>query len=76
MVSHAAEISLDPRVQIVMDMDGWGPPWMKFESYRDYIDLEPVEFTAQKSEDVWFCSCKRTGKAPICDGSHKRYAMG
>ena len=48
MISHAAQISLDPRVQIVMDMDGWGPPWQKFESYRDYIDLEPVEYTGIK----------------------------
>jgi len=48
MISHANEITLDPRVQIVMHMDGWGPPWMKFESYRDYIDLEPVEFTGFK----------------------------
>jgi hypothetical protein len=48
MVSHAREIRVDPRVQIVMDMDGWGPPWMKFESYRDYIDLEPVEYTGFK----------------------------
>jgi len=48
MVSHAPQIALDPRVQIVMDMDGWGPPWMKFESYRDYIDLDPVEYTGFK----------------------------
>lgn len=48
MVSNADKIELDPRVQIVMNMDGWGPPWMKFESYRDYIDLEPVEFTGFK----------------------------
>ena len=48
MVSHASQISLDPHVQIVMDMDGWGPPWMKFESYRDYIDLDPVEYTGFK----------------------------
>ena len=48
MISHAKEITIDPRVQIVMHMDGWGPPWMKFESYRDYIDLEPVEFTGFK----------------------------
>jgi hypothetical protein len=48
MVSNASKIALDPRVQIVMDMDGWGPPWMKFESYRDYIDLDPVEFTGFK----------------------------
>jgi hypothetical protein len=48
MISNAPKIALDPRVQIVMDMDGWGPPWMKFESYRDYIDLEPVEYTGFK----------------------------
>jgi hypothetical protein len=48
MITHASDIELDPRVQIVMHMDGWGPPWMKFESYRDYIDLEPVEFTEFK----------------------------
>jgi hypothetical protein len=48
MISNASKITLDPRVQIVMDMDGWGPPWQKFESYRDYIDLEPVEYTGFK----------------------------
>jgi hypothetical protein len=48
MISHASAIEIDPRVQIVMHMDGWGPPWMKFESFRDYIDLEPVEFTGFK----------------------------
>jgi hypothetical protein len=48
MVLRANQITLDPRVQIVMHMDGWGPPWMKFESYRDYIDLEPVEYTGFK----------------------------
>jgi hypothetical protein len=48
MVSNARQIRLDPRVQIVMDMDGFGPPWQKFESYRDYIDAEPVEFTGFK----------------------------
>ncbi|HEX4682907.1 MAG TPA: hypothetical protein VH277_09375 [Gemmatimonadaceae bacterium] len=48
MVSHASRIQLDPRVQVVMDMDGWGPPWMKFDSYRAYIDADPVEFTGFK----------------------------
>jgi hypothetical protein len=48
MVSNAKGIHLDPHVQIVMDMDGFGPPWQKFESYRDYIDAEPVEFTGFK----------------------------
>jgi hypothetical protein len=48
MIRNASQIVLDPHVQIVMDMDGWGPPWMKFESYRDYIDLEPVAYTGFK----------------------------
>ncbi len=48
MVFHASKIELDPRVQIVMDMDGWGPPWLKFDSYRDYEVAEPVEFTGFK----------------------------
>lgn len=48
MILNASKITLDPRVQIVMDMDGFGPPWQKFESYRDYIDLEPVEYTGFK----------------------------
>jgi hypothetical protein len=48
MVSNAKQIRLDAHVQIVMDMDGFGPPWQKFESYRDYIDAEPVEFTGFK----------------------------
>lgn len=48
MVLHTRDIHLDPHVQIVMDMDGFGPPWQKFESYRDYIDADPVEFTGFK----------------------------
>ena len=60
MISHAADIRVDPHVQIVMDMDGWGPPWMKFESYRDYIDLQPVEFTGFK---VFFHNDAKRGDA-------------
>lgn len=48
MVSNAAQIKPDPSVQVVMDMDGWGPPWLKFDSYRDYEVSEPVQFTGFK----------------------------
>jgi hypothetical protein len=48
MVSHASQITVDPHVQIVMDMDGWGPPWLKFDSYRDYEVVEPVQYTGFK----------------------------
>ena len=60
MIQRASEIVLDPRVQIVMHMDGWGTPWMKFESYRDYITLEPVEFTGFK---IFFHHDVRRGDA-------------
>jgi hypothetical protein len=48
MVTNADRIRLDPRVQVVMHMDGWGAPWLKRDTYRDYIVREPVQFTGFK----------------------------
>ncbi len=48
MLTGYRRITLDPRVQIVVNMDGWGPPSLKRESYRRYIDRYPVEFTGFK----------------------------
>jgi hypothetical protein len=48
MVTNAREIKPTPHVQVVMDMDGWGPPWLKFDSYHDYVKAEPVQFTGFK----------------------------
>jgi hypothetical protein len=48
MVTNARSIRPVPNVQVVMDMDGWGPPWLKFDSYHDYIKAEPVQFTGFK----------------------------
>ena len=48
MVTNAKEIRFTPQVQVVMDMDGWGPPWLKFDSYHDYVKAEPVQFTGFK----------------------------
>jgi hypothetical protein len=48
MVTNARKIKLDPRVQIVMHMDGWGWPSRKRDSYRRYIYQEPVQFTGFK----------------------------
>lgn len=47
-VTNVPEIKLDPRVQIVMDMDGFGPPWLKRDSYYEYVKKEPVQFTGWK----------------------------
>jgi hypothetical protein len=48
MVPDPENIRPTPRVQVVMDMDGWGPPWLKFDSYRDYIVARPVQYTGFK----------------------------
>ena len=48
MLTHHERIQVDPRVQVVIDMDGWGPPWMKRESYRRYVVRFPVEYTGFK----------------------------
>ena len=48
MVTNAHRIRLDPRVQIVVDMDGWGGPTLKQDSYRAYVYAEPVQFTGFK----------------------------
>ncbi|CAN5167290.1 lipoprotein [soil metagenome] len=48
MVTNAKDIRPTPNVQVVMDMDGWGPPWLKFDSYHDYVKAEPVQFTGFK----------------------------
>ena len=48
MLTGSTEIQRDPHVQIVVNMDGWGPPWLKFDSYRAYVEKEPVEFTGFK----------------------------
>jgi len=47
-VTNARKISLRPEVQIVMNMDGWGAPWLKRDSYKAYVVAEPVEFTGFK----------------------------
>jgi hypothetical protein len=48
MVTNADKVTLRPEVQIVMNMDGWGAPWLKRDSYKDYIVAHPVEYTGFK----------------------------
>lgn len=47
-VTNAKSIVQRPEVQIVMHMDGWGAPWLKRDSYKDYVVAEPVQFTGFK----------------------------
>jgi hypothetical protein len=48
MVRDTERIKRDPRVQVVMHMDGWGGPRLKRDSYRAYIYKEPVQFAGLK----------------------------
>ena len=32
--------------------------------------LSPLPYTAETTEEVWFCGCKATGDKPLCDGTH------
>ena len=48
MLTGYKRIALDARVQIVIDMDGWGPPALKRDSYRAYVARYPVQFTGFK----------------------------
>jgi hypothetical protein len=47
-VTNADKIVLDPRVQVVMHMDGFGPPWLKRDSFYAYVKKEPVQFAGWK----------------------------
>ena len=47
-VTNSKNIVLRPEVQIVMHMDGWGAPWLKRDSYKDYVVAEPVQYTGFK----------------------------
>ena len=47
-VTNAKDIKLRPEVQMVMHMDGWGAPWLKRDSYKDYVVSEPVQYTGFK----------------------------
>ena len=48
MLTNAHRIKLDPRVQVVIHMDGWGAPHLKKDSYQAYVYSEPVQFTGFK----------------------------
>ncbi|MDR3571514.1 MAG: hypothetical protein P4L81_04950 [Candidatus Pacebacteria bacterium] len=48
MVTGAKNIAPLPQVQIVMDMDGWGFPAKKVNTYKQVIVPEPVQFTGFK----------------------------
>ncbi len=48
MITNTQNIELRPEVQVVMHMDGWGHHALKKDTYRRYIQKEPVQFTGFK----------------------------
>lgn len=47
-LTNYRNIRLDPRVQIVIDMDGFGSPQLKKGTFRNYVKAEPVQFVGWK----------------------------
>jgi len=48
MVTNYKQIKTLPKVQIVMNMDGWGMEAKKINTYQQFIYKEPVQFTGFK----------------------------
>ena len=48
MLTNADAIRPTPQAQVVIHMDGWGAPWLKYDSYNHYIVREPVQYTGFK----------------------------
>ena len=48
MLTNHERIHLDPRVQMVIDMDGFGAPHLKRSSYLHYIFDHPVQYAGFK----------------------------
>ncbi|HEX5165608.1 MAG TPA: hypothetical protein VFV93_09455, partial [Thermomicrobiales bacterium] len=54
MITNKAAIRRDrERVDVVIDLDGWGPPWSKQEKYQALGTDEPVEYTGFKLFYRW-----------------------
>jgi hypothetical protein len=48
MLTNASKIRLDPRVQVVIDMDGYGAPSGKKGAYKWFVVRYPVQYTGWK----------------------------
>lgn len=60
MVRNADQIKRDPRVQVVIHMDGWGAPRLKRDTYEAYITREPVQFAGFK---IFYTNDTRRGSS-------------
>jgi hypothetical protein len=48
MLTNRQQITRDPRVQVVIDMDGWGAPPHKKSAYKWFVVQQPVQYAGFK----------------------------
>jgi hypothetical protein len=48
MLTNRQQITRDPRVQVVIDMDGWGAPPHKKSAYKWFVVQQPVQYPGFK----------------------------
>ena len=48
MLKNSKSIKIIPEVQFVVDMDGWGAPARKINTYKQFVYAEPIQFTGFK----------------------------
>jgi len=48
MIKDYKAIRIQPEVQLVVDMDGWGAPARKINTYKQFVFAEPLQFTGFK----------------------------
>jgi hypothetical protein len=48
MITNYRDIKATPQVQVVINMDGFGFPAKKVDSYRGFVGGMPVQFTGIK----------------------------
>lgn len=58
MMTNYQNIKKVPEVQIVVDMDGWGPKFLKRSTWLRYVYKEPVEYTGFK---IFYKNDTKTG---------------
>jgi hypothetical protein len=68
MLTNHQLIKLDPRVQVVVDMDGFGPRRFKEDAYKFFIAPEPVQYTGFKLfyKNDRTVRAREPGYAPSC----------
>ena len=69
MLTNTDSIRLDPRVQVVIQMDGFGPPYLKQDAYRFWISPYPVQYAGFKLfyKNDRDPKARAPGYVPSCD---------